>query len=140
MDAGSLTLLYRLVTLGSHSLLQYVSESVPWSAAKSAGALAQIMTMAREEREAAARLMRILQKKHLSPRDHGAYPSHYTTMNFVAIDYLLPKLIADNEKEVAEIEARLPQAIDEEAHALTQAYLDMKRRHLQALKEVVHHG
>jgi hypothetical protein len=139
MDAGSLSLLYRLASMGAYSLLQYVGQSFPWSAEKSQGLRAQILTMAREERESAAQLMRVLQKKHVPMRVKGGFPSHYTSGNFVAIDYLLPKLIAEHEKEVAEIERELPKVADEEAHTLAQTYLDMKRGHLRTLKEGVHH-
>jgi hypothetical protein len=135
MDAGSLSLLYRLASMGAYSLLQYVGQSVPWSGEKSLGLRTQILTMAGEERDSAATLVRILQKKHVPLRLKGGFPSHYTSGNFVSIDYLLPKLIVEHEKEVAEIERELPKVADEEARVLAQAYLDMKRGHLQALKE-----
>ena len=35
MDAGSLSLFCRLISMGAYSLLQYVSESFPWSVAAS---------------------------------------------------------------------------------------------------------
>jgi len=92
--------------------------------------------MADEERESAAELVRIMQKKRLGLRVMpGGFPSHYTSGNFVSIDYLLPKLIAEHVKEVAQIERELSKVADEEAGKLAQTYLDMKRRHLQALKE-----
>jgi hypothetical protein len=134
MDAGSLSLLHRLASMGAYSLLQYVGQSFPWSGDKSLLMRTHILTMAGEERDAAARLVRILQKKHVLLRVKGGFPSHYTSGNFVSIDYLLPKLIAEHEKEVAEIERALPKADDEEARALAQGYLDMKRRHLDALR------
>jgi hypothetical protein len=139
MDAGSLSLLHRLASMGAYSLLQYVGQSFPWSGDKSLLMRTQILTMAGEERDSAARLVRILQKKHVPLRVKGGFPSHYTSGNFVSIDYLLPKLIAEHEKEVAEIERELPKVADEEALALAQSYLDMKRGHLQALKQCVHH-
>ena len=133
MDAGSLSLFCRLISMGAYSLLQYVSESFPWSASASAGALTKVREIAAEERVEVARFTRILQKRHISLPIQGAYPSHYTTMNFVALDYLLPKLIGEHEKEIAEIESKLPTVGDEEIRVLAQAYLDMKRRHLQIL-------
>jgi hypothetical protein len=133
MDAGSLSLLYRLASMGAYSLLQYVGQSFPWSGDKSLLMRTQILTMAGEERDSAAQLVRILQKKHVPLRVKGGFPSHYTSGNFVSIDYLLPKLIAEHVKEVAEIERELPKVADEEARILAQAYLDMKRGHLQTL-------
>ena len=135
MDAGSLRLLHRLIVMGSRSLLQYASESVPWSAQASKPALAHILTIAQEERDAATKLMRFLQKKRLRLLPLGSYPSHFTTGNFVSVDYLLPKLIAEHEKETAEIETLVSLAEDEEMRTVGQNYLDMKRRHLQSLKD-----
>jgi hypothetical protein len=135
MDAGSLSLLYRLASMGAYSLLQYVGQSYPWSGDKSLLMRTKILAMAGEERDSAAQLVRILQKKHVPLRVKGGFPSHYTSGNFVSIDYLLPKLIAEHVKEVAEIERELPKVADEEARVLAQAYLDMKRGHLQALQE-----
>ena len=56
----------------------------------------------------------------------------FTTMNFVTLEYLLPKLVAEHEKEIAQIAAQASQ-LDDEAGRIAQAYLDMKRRHLQTL-------
>jgi hypothetical protein len=136
MDAGSLALLHRLVSMGARSLLQYVCQAVPWSADASDHALARVQAIAAEERNATARLTRHLQKKHLRLAPIESYPSHFTTLNFCTLDYLLPKVIAEHEKEVAEIEGRLHGAQDEEVRTLAEAYLERKRRDLQTLKEI----
>jgi hypothetical protein len=136
MDAASLTLLHRLVSMGARSLLQYVCEAVPWSADSSDHALARVQAMAAEERNAVTRLTRHLQKKHLRLAPIESYPSHYTTFNFCTLDYLLPKLIAEHAKEAAEIEGLLCEAQDEEVRTLAEAYLERKRRDLQTLKDI----
>ncbi|MBI3822854.1 MAG: hypothetical protein HY289_09280 [Planctomycetes bacterium] len=66
-----------------------------------------------------------------------SYPSHFTTINFCSLDYLLPKLIFEAAAEVAEIERMLPLADnDEEVRRLAQSCLDMKREHLRTLQDV----
>lgn len=134
MDAGSFTLLSRLIAMGSGSLLQYVSESFPWSADPAHAAVNGVLAIAREERDEVTRFTRVLQKKHLRLPPMGSYPSHFTTINFCSLEYILPKLIAEHQKEIAEIETRLHEAGDEEVLALAAGYLDMKRRHLQTLQ------
>lgn len=137
MDAGSQQLLARLIALGTSSLLQYASESSPWSARQSRGAFERLLTLAHEEREKATHFTRWLQKKHVRLPALGSFPSHFTTMNFVTVDHLVPKLIAEADQEIAEIERILSPLDDEEARALVQGYLDMKRRHLEALQELL---
>lgn len=136
MSAASHDPVCRLVTLGSSSLLQYVSESFPWSARNAASAIDAVVALAHEEGDAVAKLSRWLQKQHVRQPAHGAYPSHFTTMNFVAIDYLLPRLIAENERELAEVERIASRAEDDEDHQVVQGFLEMKRRHLQTLKDL----
>jgi|ERR1051325_5866796 hypothetical protein len=136
MDAAAATLLFRLIALGTRSLLQYVSESVPWSADSSHAALETVKSIAREERDEVDSLTRFLQKKRIRIPSAGSYPSHFTTTNYVAVDYVLPKLIAEDEKEIAEIERQLHPLNDEEARRLAEAYLAMKRRHLDALRNL----
>lgn len=137
MDAGSLTLLHRLIALGSRSLLQYVSEAFPWSADPTHSAEIKVRALAAAERDEAIRLTRWLQKQHVRMPPPASYPSHFTTINFCSLSYLLPMLIAENEREIAEIERQLPLAEnDEEAHKLAHGYLDMKREHLRTLQDL----
>ena len=136
MDAASLSLLARLIEMGSTSLLQYVCESVPYTPPKFQPAYHKVVAMAHEERAEVARFTRFLQKKHIRMKAPESYPSHFTTMNYCSFDFLLPRLSIEHEKEVAEIEKRLPAAIDADALSMAQAYLDMKRQHLRSLREL----
>ena len=136
MDAAAIALLFRLITLGTRSLLQYVSESSPWSAEKGHAAAEAIVSMARAERDEVARLTRILQKKRVRMPAAASYPSHFTTMNYVTVDYLTPKLIAEHEMEIAEIERQLHEVDADEIRGLVESHLAMKRRHLDALRQL----
>ncbi len=137
MDARGYAVIARIVSMGSASLLQYVIDSAPWSAATSALALQKIGEIAHEERDRIASFLRVLQKQHLRRPALGAYPSHFTTTNFVSIDYLVPRLITEHEREVAELETHLRNFEDEAIRPLAAGYLDLKRAHLQTLKDIV---
>ena len=137
MEVGSHELLAQLVALGSSSLLQYVSQSGMWAAAPAAkSAMANVLSLAAEEREDTTRFTRFLQKKHIRLPPLGAFPSHFTTMNFVTVEYLLPKLISEHIKENAAIERLVNRISDEEIRAMAQGYLDKKCRHLETLREL----
>ncbi len=136
MDAAGYSLIARIVSMGSASLLQYVHDAVPWVAAASAPALQKIQAIALEEREQIASFLRLLQKQHLRRPALGVYPSHFTTINFVSIEYLIPRLIVEHEREVAELETRLRGFEDEAIRPLAAGYLELKRAHLLTLKEL----
>jgi hypothetical protein len=132
MDAA---LIQRLIAMGRHSLLQYVADSCPWTNDQTRVEFAHVLTLADEERGAIGRLIRFLQKKHVRPLLLGSYPAHFTLMNFVTVDFLVPKLIEENEKQVADIEKCHAAAHHEEVRTAIEQYLDVKRRHLQTLKD-----
>jgi hypothetical protein len=135
-DVGSHDMLAQLVALGTSSLLQYVGESGSWAAPGAAGTRSAILALAQEERDATTRFMRFLQKKHIRLPPLGAYPSHFTTMNFVDVDFLTPKLVREHVKEQGAIERLLVRIDDEEIRTMVQGYLDMKRRHLETLEDL----
>ncbi len=137
MDAAGATLLFRLLSMGTSSLLQYTSESSPWSAANREDVLAGLMAIAREERDEVDRLTRVLQKKRIRIPAAASYPSHFTTANFVSVEYLLPKLIAEHELEIAEIERQLHPEFNDEIRGLADPYLAMKRRHIDTLRHLI---
>jgi rubrerythrin len=135
MDANSLIALQSLIPMGGRSLLQYVSESNPWTTSKTQDALAHVQELAQEEITAVDKLIRFLRKKHVRPTVLGSYPSYFTTLNFMNLEYLMPKLIAENQLQIGVLEKRLAATSDDEAHGILQVYLAMKRRHLQTLQE-----
>ncbi len=134
MDAGGLTLIQRLIALGKRSLLQYVSDAAPFTNEKSRDLCAAIFVAAAEERDAIASLLRVLQKQHIRPVVVGSYPAQFTLLNFVTIDSLAPKLSAEIELHLSELEKRLAATDDEETRGLVEPFLAMKRRHLQMLQ------
>lgn len=134
MDADSVTLLHRATAKGGRSLLQYVSEACPWTTDQTKGEFKEILAFANEERDAVSKMMRYLQKQHQRRVVFGSYPSHYTTMNYVTIDHLLPKLVADTESQIAELDKASQSDSNSEVHAMIRSFVQVKRRHLAALK------
>jgi hypothetical protein len=135
MNPTSVALLHRLMAMASTSLLQYVHEAVPWSTNSEQAAVDNVRHLAEEERDFIARLGRFLQKRHVGVPKLPSYPSHFTTVNYVSIEFVLPKLIAEIERELAILRGWLAAADEDEARAQLQHYADMKERQLQSLKE-----
>jgi hypothetical protein len=118
----------------SRSLLQYVADSYPWATPEEQGALGQLQHVIDEEREGAGELGRFLTRHRLALPYLGAYPAEFTNANFIALDYLLPRLAADERRVIATLEQQIPMLQDAEAHALVQKILDRKRQHLTILE------
>lgn len=135
MDAG-LHLIVRQIRRDGRSRLQYVGESCPYISTQSEAARSQVEDMAREESDVIGRLIQYLHRNHVSPPVLGAFPSGYTTSNFVTLQYLLPALVTEQGQAIAELEQSLTGLPESDARHRLWEYLEMKRRHLKALQAV----
>jgi hypothetical protein len=133
MEPAAAALLQELVRKEGRSLLQYVTESFPWTTRKTRHILPVLVEMAKEEQDGAAALVRLLLKNRLRPPYLGAYPMSFTTINYMSLEFLLPYLIDFETRRIAELEKDLAAPFDDETRQLLQSLLEMKRRHLVTL-------
>jgi hypothetical protein len=136
IDAQTQALLEAIVRRESRSLLQYVGEAFPWATREEQAALAGLQTLIEEERQGVATLMQFLVRRgHVYPY-LGQYPESFTSINFVALEHLLPLLAEHERRTLADLESDLGRMPDAEARQQVHNYLETKRRHLKALEEL----
>jgi hypothetical protein len=133
IDPRTCAVLQEIMKRESRSLLQYVAEAYPWTTPEEQAAQAQLQQIIGEEREGAAEIGHFLTRHRLALPYFGAYPAEFTNANFIALDYLLPRLAADEHRAIAALEQELSGLQDAEARALGQKILDKKRQHLTTL-------
>jgi hypothetical protein len=135
-DAQGLELIARQIIRDGRSLLQYVSDAFPYAPAEAEPARHRLENLVQEERAFVGRLIRHLHRHHVTPPFLAAFPTRFTTINFVSLDHILPALVKDDELGIGDLErglAGLPES--DERHLLAEL-LDLKRRHLQELHEI----
>ncbi len=93
----------------SRSLLQYVSEIWPWSALDAEESRRTLDRLAADQRKSAAALVRFLDARG-EVIDFGTYPTEYTSLHYVAVDFLLGQIIENQDSIVAAWEAVLRSA------------------------------
>jgi hypothetical protein len=136
IDAQSQQVLQDLVRRESRSVLTYVAEAYPWTTWAEEKSLADLQQLIAAEREAVACLGRFLVRQRISLPYLPSYPVHFTTINFLALDFLLPRLIEHERQSIADIERDLAAIKDAAAHAEVEKLLALKRRHLPRLEEL----
>ena len=136
MEAAHIPLLHALIRRQSRSLLQYAREAYPWSKAKEHAAADAVQAIAEEQADAVASLGRWLAKQRAPVSSLGAYPMHFTTMNFIAVHALLPRIVAEERQQIADVEQTCLALPAGEARAQVQDLLDLKKAHLQRLMEL----
>jgi hypothetical protein len=135
IDRQSYLRLQDLIRREGRSFLQYAGESFPWTTVPQAEAAAKLQQLVHEEQGAAAGLARHLAKNRLTPPYLGAYPSYFTSYNFLALDRLLPLLVVHQQHGVEALQRDLAAFNGETRHQVEQI-LTMKKRHLEELEKL----
>jgi hypothetical protein len=136
MDARTQVLLQDLVRRASRSMLQYVGEAYPWTADTEADLLANVHNVIAEEEQAVEGLAAFLRKKRVSIGYLGSYPQNFTNLNFVSLDYLMPRLLDWQRKWVGVLEKDAAQIGETEASAEVAILVAIARRHLGELEKL----
>ena len=136
IDSQSQALLQEALRREERSELMYVAAAYPWTAARGHAALDALQALIREEADALTALGRWLTRRRVPLPYLGAFPTGFTTINFLALDYLLPRL-RDHQREAVARLARDAHAVtDPEARGQLESLLELKRRHLATLESL----
>jgi hypothetical protein len=136
IDAHSQQVLQDLLRRESRSVLTYVAEAYPWTTWAEEKTLADLQQLIAAEREAVACLGRFLVRQRIPLPYLPPYPAHFTTINFLALDFLLPRLIDYERRSLADLERDRAMLKDPTAQAEVDKLLALKRRHLPRLQEL----
>jgi hypothetical protein len=133
LDAASLQ---EILGREGSSLLQYARDSYPWASRDKRIVLERLNELIEDEQKSAAAIANLLTRSHYALPAMGAYPSDFTTINFISLDYLLPELVQAQQRALASIEAAVIQISHERARATVEGLLDTKRRDLKVLEDL----
>lgn len=108
------------------SLLQYAGECWPWTAAHVEEEA--IRALVAEQQQFVAALVDLLSARYW-PIQFGSFPTEYTDLHYVALDYLLDEIIRDQLTLIADLEqAHASVAGDTEAVDLINDILHSQRQ------------
>jgi hypothetical protein len=124
-----------LIDLG-RSLLQYVGESWPWTSADEAAEQARIDALVAEQQQSLRSLTELLAARG-HRIDPGSYPTEYTSLHYVALDYLLSQLVEDQQELADECGDVAAEAADDpQAAPLLVQIAQQAADHLQRLRQI----
>lgn len=128
-----------LIEIG-RSLLQYVSECWPWAPRGQEAVREALDRMAAEQRALAGKLARLLDDRG-EIIDFGSYPTEYTSLHYVSVDFLLQRILRNQEALVRSSDslARAAEA-DPECGPLLTEIADVNRKHLDELRRLAAGG
>jgi hypothetical protein len=125
-----------IVRRETRSVLMYVGDAFPWTTSRGEPTLVRLRRLVTEEGRAIAALGQYLVRLHLPPPYTASYPSNFTTINFLALDYVLPRLVDFERSSLADLERDLSRITDAGARAEVEKLAAVKRLHLAELQEL----
>ena len=130
----------RLMQLLLHhyrSLPIFLTEAVPWTHRGDERATSVLMDIVAGQRDLSNRIAAELEQRGW-PLDMGEYPMEYLDLHFLSLDFLLQRLVENQQREVDAI-GRLSAEMDEDpvAHDLAQEALGAAKGYLESLTELV---
>jgi hypothetical protein len=136
IDPQTQELLQEIVGRESRSLLIYVDDAYPWTTSRGGETLSSLQQLIKEERTAVTALGQFAFRRHIPIPNMGSYPSHFTSYNFIALEFLLPRLVEAERTLIGQLEQDLGRIRDAETRAAAEKLCGAKRRHLSALEQL----
>lgn len=119
--------LNRILVHVGRSLLQYVGECWPWTEKRDEAERRVVAEAVYKQRDGVQRLVDLLSERRAG-LDLGAYPTEYTDLHFVELDYLLPQLVESERALVGDLQVAIESCVDDvEAAALLGTILEDQR-------------
>jgi hypothetical protein len=136
IDARTQAVLQDLVRRASRSMLQYIGEAYPWTPDTNTDLLAKVRAVIDEEEAAVEGLATFLRKKRIPIGYLGSYPQNFTNLNFVSLNYLMPRLLDWQRKWTAVVYRDAALIADPEAKTEVAKLVAVARRHLDELQNL----
>jgi hypothetical protein len=114
-----------------------VAEAYPWANSSEEKSLRALRQIINEESRAVTELGQFLVRQRVPLPFLPSYPAHFTTINFLALDYVLPRLADYERQSIAGLERDLAALKDPAARAAVEKLLAVKRRHLPQLEALI---
>jgi hypothetical protein len=134
IDSQTEGILEGIVRRESRSLLAYIGDAYPWATTGQTAALATLKGAVLAESSAVSAVGRFLVRQGLMPPFLGSYPASFTSCNFVALNYLLPRLINEERRLIATLAEDVSTIRDDGARAVLESLLGVKKKNLATLE------
>lgn len=136
IDPHAQLVLQDILRRESRSVLIYVAEAYPWTTSTETKSLTALQQLIADEREAVACLGRFLVRQRIPLPYLPSFPMHFTTINFLALDFILPRLIEHERHSIVDLERDLAALKDPAARTELEKLLSVKRRNVGQLEEM----
>lgn len=135
-DANTIDVLNRLLAIEYRSLPIYLTDATPWTHPGDEKATETLKHVVADQQEMARRVAALIAERG-GRIENSVFPTVFTDMNLLSLDFLLSEIVRRQRQDIATIE-RMVQALahDREARERAEEVLGSERAHLEALEEL----
>ena len=133
-DQQIIDLLNRLLAIHYRSLPMYLSHALPWQKRGEERAAETLSDIVADQQELCSRFAAEIEKRD-GTIETGEFPTEYTDVHFLSLEYLLGRLIDAVKADLAQIEA-CTTAANEVIKPLAEEALGVAKGHLDSLQEL----
>jgi hypothetical protein len=134
IDQVSQSVLQGVLRRESLCFLVYIGDAYPWTTTAGGPGLATLNKLIQQEAEAITSLGRFLVRQKVPQPFIGSYPASFTACNFIALGYLVPRLLADQKQSIEALENDLKKVKHEASHRELGRLLGVKKMTLAGLE------
>ena len=129
------SVLNRLLANQCYSLVNYLSEAPPWTHPDNEQLVPVVLGIAHDQEHYAQRLAAAIDERD-GGVDSGLFPLTFMSLNDLALDYLLARLIENQQRDIRAAEQCVAELVEDRlAWLLASEVLGSERAHLDILKE-----
>jgi hypothetical protein len=136
IDATTQAILQDIFRRENRSLLQYLAASFPWTTPERQAVVSHLQTWAAQEQDIVAGIAGYLQRNQAELPYLGAFPMDFTTINFIGLDYAVPRIIEAEKRDLADLQRDLHTLADPTGRDLVEELVAVKEQYLKELQEL----
>ncbi|HEX4148302.1 MAG TPA: hypothetical protein VHY20_04915 [Pirellulales bacterium] len=135
MGDPTVDLLNRLLVIEYRTLPLYLVDATPWTHPGDTKASVTLRSIVANQRGLSQRLAAAIMDRG-GTVEAGDYPTEFTELNFLSLDYLLRELVRYGKEQVARIAPIAQRITDGEARELALEVLGSEKAHVEMLQEL----
>ena len=133
----SITVLNELLAIHYRSLPMYLTLASPWKHRGDEKATELLKDVVEDQQETCRKVAELVVQRG-AVVETGEFPTHFTELHFLSLDFMLQELVKTQRDDLTDIE-RCAQRLwnDPPAEAIAREAVGAARGHLQSLEEIV---
>jgi len=129
--------LNELLRLQMRSLPQYLESTSFWAERGEQQAKDAVSRIVEDQRQMGQRIAKLIESRGKTV-SAGEFSMSYTDLHFLSIDYLLKRIMEEQQRDIPVIENMAAElSDDQEARTLVEEVLGSEKAHLESLEELV---